>query len=229
MNINQAFQSAADHKKAKLSLRFFKTGKGEYGEGDVFLGIAVQKIRKIAKEFKNISLGEVQKLLDSEIHEKRLCALVILIKKYKTADEIEKKDIFDFYMKNTRRINNWDLVDLSAPNIMGHYLHDKDKKILHELSVSADLWKKRIAVLATFYFIRKDDFKDAIKIAETLLNDAHDLIHKAVGWMLREIGKRNQEIEEDFLKKHRKSMPRTMLRYAIEKFPEEKRKFYLKN
>jgi len=222
--------SKANQEKAKVLQGFFKTGKGEYGEGDIFLGIVVPEQRKIAKKFADLELAELQKLLESKIHEERLASLFILVAKFKKAKENEKlrKEIFDFYLANTRNINNWDLVDLSAPNIVGNYLIDKDKSILFKLAKSKNLWEKRIAVLATFEFIRRNEFETTFRIAEILLNDNHDLIHKAVGWMLREIGKRDPEAEEKFLKKHYGKMPRTMLRYAIEKFDEKKRRFYLK-
>ncbi len=213
--------------KAKLLQKFFKTGKGEYGEGDIFLGIIVPVQRRIANEFKELDIGLIHKLLNSRVHEKRLIALLILIKQFEKADKTLKKYIFDFYLKNTKNTNNWDLVDLSAPNIIGNYLMDKDRKILYELANSSYLWEKRIAIISTFAFIRKNDFDDAIKISEILLYDKHDLIHKAVGWMLRELGKRNKKILEDFLKKHYKKMPRTMLRYSIEKFDENERKMWL--
>jgi len=217
----------ADKKQAKILQGFFKTGPGQYGEGDLFLGIKVPVQRKACKKFKDMPLDDVQDMLDSKIHEYRLSALFILVNKYKKADEKMKKEIFDIYLKNTKNINNWDLVDLSAPNIVGDYLLDKPKDILYTLAKSNNLWDKRIAILATFTFIRKNSFEDTLRISEILLNDKHDLIHKSVGWMLREIGKRDQKTEEVFLKKHNKNMPRTMLRYAIEKFDEEKRKFYL--
>jgi len=214
-------------KKIKTLSRFFKTGKGQYGEGDIFLGIPVPEQRKVAKKYVDLSLNSLQKLLFNKIHEYRLTALIILVSKYKKADNLNKSKIFNFYLKNTKNINNWDLVDLSAPKIVGNYLIDKDKDILYKLAKSNDLWERRIAILATFTFIRRDNFKDALNISELLLHDNHDLIHKAVGWMLREIGKRDQKTEEHFLKKHSFEMPRTMLRYAIEKFEKKKRKFYL--
>ena len=215
-------------KRAEASAWFFKTGKGEYGEGDVFLGITVPEQRKIAKKYFNLSLNNLKILISSKIHEYRLISLFILINKYKKSDNKDKKKIFNFYLKNTKCINNWDLVDISAPNIVGDYLLDKDRKILYKLAKSENLWEKRISIISTFRFIRENQFKDTLKISEILLNDEHDLIHKAVGWMLREIGKRDQKAEEKFLKKYYKTMPRTMLRYAIEKFEENKRKFYLK-
>jgi 3-methyladenine DNA glycosylase AlkD len=213
--------------KAKFLQRFFKTGKGEYAEGDVFLGIVVPVQRQIAKKYKELSFIELKVLITSKYHEERLIALLILVERFKKADENEKEIIVKFYLNNRKGINNWDLVDLSAPKILGQYLIDKDRKILFRFAKSNDLWEKRIAVLSTFAFIRNNDFEDALKIYEILVNDKHDLIHKAVGWMLRELGKIDLKEEEEFLKKHYKTMPRTMLRYAIEKFPEKKRKAYL--
>jgi 3-methyladenine DNA glycosylase AlkD len=213
--------------KEKILASFFKTGKGQYGEGDVFLGIPVPEQRKVAKKYVDISLKDLQKLLKSKIHEYRLTALIILVSKYNKADNANRDKIYNFYLKNTKNVDNWDLVDLSAPKIVGDFLSNKDKTILSQLAKSNNLWERRIAILSTFAFIKNNDFKDAISISELLLYDEHDLIHKAVGWMLREIGKRDQETEEQFLRKYCSEMPRTMLRYAIEKFDEEKRKFYL--
>ncbi len=212
-------------KKAKILQRFFKTGPGQYGEADIFLGIMVPQTRVIAKKYKNLLLKEIEELLSSKIHEERLGALLILVHKYYNSQN--KKEIFDFYVDNASKINNWDLVDLTAPKIMGNWLLNKPKDILYELVKSDNLWEKRISIISTFAFIKEKQFDDTFKISEILINDKHDLIHKAVGWMLREIGKRNLEVEENFLKKHYKNMPRTMLRYAIEKFPEAKRKAYL--
>ncbi|MBS3100170.1 DNA alkylation repair protein [Candidatus Pacearchaeota archaeon] len=225
--LKKELNSIANPEKAQILQRFFKTGKGEYGEGDIFLGIIVPEQRKIAKKYSDLTLNALKELLNSEIHEHRLISLFILINKYKKSDEAEKKKIFDFYLLNTRKINNWDLVDLSAPNIVGEYLANKNKDILYSLAKSDNLWEKRIAVLSTFSFIKEKNFNNSLKISEMLLNDKHDLIHKAVGWMLREIGKRNVNSEKEFLDKHYKVMPRTMLRYAIEKFPEEERKRYM--
>ncbi|MAH46257.1 DNA alkylation repair protein [Candidatus Pacearchaeota archaeon] len=231
--LRKEMQKNANSEKAEILQGFFKTGVGQYGEGDVFLGIVVPMQRKIAKQFwKAVSLEDIQELLNSEIHEERLIGILILIEKYKIADDAEKKKIFDFYLNaaGNGRINNWDLVDLSAPNIVGDFLADKeDRKVLYDLARGENLWEKRIAIIACFAFIRKQDFKDALKISEILLDDKHDLIHKAVGWMLREIGKREQEVEERFLQESEryKKMPRTMLRYAIERFEEGKRKGYL--
>lgn len=214
--------------KAKILGRFFKCGQGEYGAGDKFLGITVPEQRKIVKKyFQIIEIGELEKLLKSKFHEARLTALLMLVEKFVRGEEKLKNQIYKLYLKNAKRVNNWDLVDLSAPRIIGGYLLNKDRKILYRLAKSKNLWERRIAVLAMFMFIREKDFTDALKIAEILLNDKHDLIHKAVGWMLREIGKRNPKVEENFLKKYYKKMPRTMLRYAIEKFPEKKRQYYL--
>jgi len=206
---------------------FFKTGKGQYGEGDIFLGIKVPILRKTAKEYFDLSLKDIQKLIDSKIHEHRLIALFVLIKKYETTEN--KKEIFNFYLKNAKQVNNWDLVDLSAPNIVGNYLLDKERSILYKLAKSDNLWEKRISILATFAFIKNGESKDILKISRIMLNDDHDLIHKATGWMLRELGKKvSQAEEEKFLKKYYKVMPRTMLRYSIERFNEKKRQYYMK-
>lgn len=226
-DIQQKLCELADPEIAEHSQRFFKTGPGEYGEGDKFLGIRVPNIRKIARRFKQISLEETEKLLHSHFHEERLCALVILVNKFNKAGPKEKKNIFNLYLSNTKYINNWDLVDSSAQYIIGQYLLDKDRAILYSLAKSDNLWERRIAIMSTFYFIKNDDFDDTLVIAEHLLNDEHDLIHKAVGWMLREVGNRKIEVEERFLDKHIEDMPRTMVRYAIEKMPEDKRQSYL--
>jgi 3-methyladenine DNA glycosylase AlkD len=217
----------ANKEKAKILQGFFKTGPGQYGEGDVFLGITVPVIRKLAKECRGTTVADAVQLLKSSIHEERLFALFLLVSAYSKGDESLKKKIYTLYLKNTRYINNWDLVDLSAPNIAGNYLEDKSRKPLYEFAKSRDLWKRRIAILATFSFIRQNDFLDALKISKILIADDHDLIHKAVGWMLREVGKRNLSAEEKFLLQYYKKMPRTMLRYAIERFPEVKRQRYL--
>jgi 3-methyladenine DNA glycosylase AlkD len=219
----------ANPRQAEILQRFFKTGKGEYGEGDVFLGIKVPVVRKTAAKYNDLSLKEIIELLHSKIHEHRLASLVILIEKYRKAGEKWKGEIFNLYLKNLRHINNWDLTDLSAPSVIGHYLLDKDRKILYQLAESKNLWERRISIIATFEFIKHGQIRDTLKIAERLVHDEHDIIHKAVGWMLREAGKRvSQAEEEKFLKKYYQNMPRTMLRYAIEKFDEKTRKFYLK-
>jgi len=226
--IQKELKLLSNPKQAKILQGFFKTGPGQYGAGDIFLGVKVGPIRKIALKYQNLDLQEVIKLLPSKIHEERQVALFILTEQFKKADQIKKKKIFNLYLKNTKHINNWDLVDLSAPKIVGQYLSDQPRKKLYQLAVSRNLWSRRIAMLACFAFIKNNDFKDALKIAKILLKDQHDLIHKAVGWMLREIGKRNQKIEEKFLKQHYQQMPRTMLRYAIERFSVSQRKKYLK-
>ncbi|MDD4290134.1 MAG: DNA alkylation repair protein [Patescibacteria group bacterium] len=222
-------KSLEDKNQAKHLQRFFKTGPGQYGEGDVFLGIKVPIQRQIVKKYFNIPLKDAEKLLQSKIHEQRLVALLILVKKYETSKtDLDKKKIFDVYIKNKKHINSWDLVDLSAPNIVGTYLLNKDRKILYEFANSNHLWTKRIAMLACFTFIKNKETRDTLEIAKILLNDKHDLIHKAVGWMLRELGKRiSEEKEEEFLIKYYKKMPRTMLRYAIERFNDKKKKFYM--
>lgn len=225
--LRKRIKTLASSDIAKTMQWFFKTGKGEYGEGDVFAGLKVPTQRKIAREFKDLSLADLKELLHSKIHEERLISLLILVNNYERGDEKEKKSIYTFYIKNRMGINNWDLVDLSAPKIVGKYLFDKDKSILFKFASSKNLWERRIAILSTYEFIRNHQYDTTLKIAKILLEDEHDLIHKAVGWMLREIGKKDLKVEEIFLKKHYKKMPRTMLRYAIEKFPEIKRKKYL--
>lgn len=213
--------------KAKLLSGFFKTGKGQYGEGDVFYGVTVPQSRKVAKEFFELSLPEIKKLLFSKIHEERLIALVILVSQFQKGDETKKEKIYNFYLQNAQRVNNWDLVDTSAHKIVGAYLLDKNPSILITLARSKNMWERRIAIIATAAFIGKNKFKHTFRIATLLLNDKEDLMHKAVGWMLREVGKRDVVTLEAFLLPHYKTMPRTMLRYAIEKFPEIKRKKYL--
>jgi len=227
-NLRKDLKKSSNKDKAKLLQRFFKTGKGEYAEGDIFLGISVPQQRKLAKKYSNLDILTLQSLLDSKIHEERLIALLILVENYKKSHEEQKYQISSFYLKNTKNINNWDLVDLSAPNILGNYLLEKPKDILFKLAQSSLLWEKRISIISSFAFIKNNQFDTTLKIAKILLNDSHDLIHKAVGWMLREIGKRSLQEEENFLKTSYNEMPRTMLRYAIEKFPEEKRQAYLK-
>jgi len=219
--------SESNKQQAKTSQWFFKTGKGEYGEGDVFAGIKMPVQRKIAKDFENLKYNDIKKLMSSKIHEERMIGLLILQRKYEQGDEKEKEKTFNFYIRNRKGINNWDLVDISAPKIVGAHLLDRDKKLLYEFASSKNLWERRIAILSTFTFIRAGKFGTTFKISDILLDDNHDLIHKAVGWMLREIGKKDLNAEEKFLKPRYKKMPRTMLRYAIEKFPEVKRKKYL--
>ena len=226
--IKTKLKQIANKEKAEVLQRFFKTGPGEYGEGDVFIGVKVPDLRKVAKDFQDIATEDVIVLLESAIHEERLLALLILVRKYVKGNETAKKRIYRLYLKKTKFINNWDLVDVTAHHIVGDYLMDKNKAPLYRLAKSEDLWERRIAILATFYFIKHGKYEETLKIAKILLTDKEDLIHKAVGWMLREIGKRDMIFEEMFLKQHYKEMPRTMLRYAIEKFPEPKRQKYLK-
>jgi 3-methyladenine DNA glycosylase AlkD len=218
----------ADQKQALILQRFFKTGPGEYAEGDKFLGIKVPVLRGIARQHQDLSLKETENLLHSSFHEERLLALFILIFHFNKADSKKKEKIYRLYLKSTRYINNWDLVDVTAKFIVGAFLLDKNKGILSELAQSKDMWERRIAILSTFHFIEKGRFDDTLRIAKILLNDREDLIHKALGWMLREVGKRSLNTEECFLKKYYKVMPRTALRYAIERFPEKKRQAYLK-
>jgi len=228
LEIRKEIKKQANPKQAVILQRFFKTGKGEYGEGDIFYGIKVPVQRTIAKRFKDLAFEDLKVLISAKVHEERLVAAFIVVDQYKRSDEKKKKIVFDFYLKNRKGINNWDLVDLSAPKIVGAYLIDKEKDLLYKFAVSKDLWEKRIAIISTQTFIREHFFEDTLNISEILLQDKHDLIHKAVGWMLREVGNRDLETEEEFLKKHYKTMPRTMLRYAIEKFPEQKRIAYLR-
>ncbi|MBW1616260.1 MAG: DNA alkylation repair protein [Deltaproteobacteria bacterium] len=226
--IKTELKQTGDDKIARHSLRFFKTKKGEYGEGDRFLGIRVPVLRKIAEKYQNISINDISELINSKYHEQRFFAVVIIINAFKKGNENIKKRIYEFYLNNTKFINNWDIVDVSASNIAGAYLEDKDKKPLYDLALSKNLWKRRIAIVSTHHFIKKNNFKDAFNISDMLLTDKEDLIHKAIGWTIREVGKRSLETEEKFLKNRYKNMPRTMLRYAIEKFEENKRKKYLK-
>jgi len=218
----------ANEEQAMVLSRFFKTGKGQYGEGDIFFGIKVPAIRNVAKNFYGIDLFGIQKLLDSEIHEVRFAGLNILINKFEKGTTSDKEKIFNFYLKNIKKnINNWDLVDLSCPHIIGCYLFDKDRKVLYDLAKSSNLWERRVAMISTFYFIKRNDFKDALSLSEVLLFDEHDLINKAVGWMLREVGKRDIELEREFLMRNYMSMPRVALRYAIEKMTEGERNFFM--
>lgn len=226
--IQSKLKGLANKKNAEVAQRFFKTGPGEYGEGDIFLGIRVPVLRGLAKGYQTITLKEAEHLLKSPIHEERLLALFILIRIYSRAEEDIKKAIYELYLKNTKFINNWDLVDASAEYIVGDFLLGKEKNPLYQLAGSKNLWERRISIMSTFCFIKRRQYTETLKVAKTLLNDKENLIHKAVGWMLREIGKRDLSLEEEFLKAHYKEMPRTMLRYAIEKFPETKRQGYLK-
>jgi 3-methyladenine DNA glycosylase AlkD len=221
MSIQSDLQKAGNKERAEHSARYFKTGKGEYGEGDMFAGLTVPVVRSVAKRYRDLPIADVEKLLHSPIHEYRLTALIILTYKKLT------KDIVDLYLRNTKYINNWDLVDLSSHEILGTYLLDKPRSILYGLAKSKNIWERRIAVISTFAFLRSSDYADSMKLAELLLHDPHDLMHKAVGWMLREVGKRNENVLVDYLSTRYKTMPRTMLRYAIEKFPPARRQKYL--
>ncbi len=223
-NIRDELRKFSDAKIAEHSQRFFKTGKGEYGEGDKFLGIRVPVLRKLAKKYKNISLDEIVELLKSPFHEERLLAVFMLVNAFKKSSDEVRKNIYEIYLANTEFINNWDIVDSSAHFIVGAYLRNRDKKSLYTLAKSENLWERRIAIIATFHFIKNNEFADALKISRILLTDEEDLIHKAVGWMLREIGNRNIETEEKFLKKHYKKMPRTMLGMQSKNFPKRRDK-----
>ena len=227
-DIRQAFRRLSDANRAQHSQRFFRTGPGEYGEGDVFLGITVPQIRKMAKRCAKLANAEIVELLRSSYHEERLLALLVFVAKFKQEDEKQRKTIYNLYLKHKKHINGWDLVDLSAPNIVGTYLLNRDTSVLYKLARSKRLWDRRIAIMATLTFIKQHQFDDTLKIAEILLQDEEDLIHKAVGWMMREIGNRDLLAEEAFLRVHYQRMPRTMLRYAIEKFVENRRQQYLK-
>jgi len=226
--LRKELKGHSSKEKAKILQRFFKTGPGEYAEGDVFIGVKVPQIRAVVKKYNDINLKDVVGLLHSKIHEERLTSLLIIVLKYAKAQNKEREKIYKIYLKNTKYINNWDLVDLSAEHIVGAFLKDKSKKPIYRLVKSKVLWKRRIAMLSTFHYIKNNMFDDALRVAIMLMLDKEDLIHKAVGWMLREVGKRDLNTEEQFLKKHYKKMPRTMLRYAIERFPESRRQAYLK-
>ncbi len=225
----RALELLQNKERAIISQRFFKTGKGEYGEGDQFWGITVPDCRKVAKRYRDFDLSELTDLLRHPVHECRLVALLILVEKMKTVTGAGKdEEIVQYYLQNTRFVNNWDLVDLSADKILGPYLLQREKKILFQLAASSLLWERRMAIIATFHFIKQGEFATTLEISKALLNDHQDLIHKAVGWMLREVGKRDQPVEEAFLRQYSTKMPRTMLRYAIERFPEDTRQKYLK-
>ena len=228
-NLRTEFRQCANEKDARVLRQFFKTAPGQYGEGDIFLGIRVPVIRKFVKHYyEQISLRETRCLLNSKFHEERLLGVLILVAKFQKGDDELQRLVYEMYLSCSPRVNNWDLVDLSAGQIVGAYLFARDRSPLHALAESDLLWDRRIAIVSTFYFIRKNEFEDTMDISLKLLHDDHDLIHKAVGWMLREVGKRDQLCEEHFLRKHYRTMPRTMLRYAIERFPEALRQDYLK-
>ena len=226
-SVRRDIRKAADPGRAESHKWFFKTAPGEYGAGDRFLGVTVPQLRAIAREYRDMPLKYVVTLLRSPWHEERLLALLILVRQYVRADTRTRKAIHQLYLRNTRSINNWDLVDSSAAQIVGAHLETGDRRVLRRLARSKSVWERRIAMIATYHYIRRRDFKDALAIAALLRRDEHDLIHKAVGWMLREIGKRDRTAEERFLRQYSHVMPRTMLRYAIEKFPQPLRRKYL--
>lgn len=226
--LREKLHALADAGRVGDLQRFFKTGPGEYAEGDHFIGVRVPQIRKLVKAYPDIPLEEMEKLLQSEVHEERLMALLLMVQRYQQGDGKVRKKLYQLYLGSTKYINNWDLIDVTAKNIVGAWLEDKSRKPLYKLARSKSLWERRIAILATFRYIPANDFDDCLKLAQMLLKDEHDLIHKAVGWMLREVGKQDRAVEEAFLQQHYQSMPRTMLRYAIERFPEKRRQAYLK-
>ncbi|MDD2902477.1 MAG: DNA alkylation repair protein [Syntrophales bacterium] len=226
--VQKELESLGDASRAKNLQRFFKTGPGEYAAGDRFRGLRVPVLRKLAKKYQDLSVAEAEVLLKSPWHEDRLLALFILIRHYYGGGQAVKDEIHRLYLRNTRWVNNWDLVDASAPHLLGHYLADRDRDTLTRLAASQNLWERRMTIIATLYFIKQQEYDETLKIAGLLLGDPEDLIHKAVGWMLREVEKRENAVAEAFLQAHYRQMPRTMLRYAIERLPEDRRQAYLK-
>ena len=226
--ITNKLQALSDAEKREIFPKFFKAGKGEYGEGDRFLGVTVPNIRAIAKLHKDVSIEEIRELIQSEWHEVRLCALIIMVEKSKKKDEALRKELFNLYLSQTKRINNWDLVDLSCRFIIGEYLLDKSRDILYQLAQSPLLWDNRIAIVSTYAFIRKGQLEDTYALSDLMIHHPHDLMHKAIGWMLREAGKRDSNRLYDYVMNHRADMPRTMLRYAIEKFSPKERSMLMK-
>lgn len=222
-----AIRAKANPEIAEHAARFFKTAKGEYGEGDRFHGVRVPVVRALVKDFRDAPLRSVVSLLKSPWHEERLFAVLLMAEQYKRGDADKRQSIFDAYLENRAFMNNWDIVDSSAHKIVAPHLEEGSRDLLYELASAASIWDRRIAMMATYHYIKRDDYADTLKLARILRDDEHDLIHKIVGWMLREVGNRDRAIEERFLKQHYKNMPRTMLRYAIEKFPEARRKAYL--
>lgn len=221
-------KSFGTEERARVNRSFFKAGEGGYGQGDRFVGVAVPHVRTVLQEFRELPVQEILKLLQSEVHEERLLALLLLVRRYEEGDGTERKRIFDLYLAQTKWVNNWDLVDASAPGIVGVHLEGRSRRLLLRLAKSKDLWERRIAIVSTLHLIRLGEFGDTLAVAEVLLRDEQDLIHKAVGWMLREVGKRDQRALEEFIARHYAAMPRTMLRYAIERFPEARRQAYLR-
>ncbi len=228
--IQNDLEKLQNREKAKQMQRFFKTGKGEYGEGDIFLGLSVPAQRKIASKYKAVvSLDDIHVLMNSNIHEHRLTAIFLLVQLYnKQKSDADKKEIVDFYLNHTYAVNNWDIVDSSAHKILGHWLFNKDKSILFKLAKSENLWEQRISMIACMHDIKKGEYETTLEIADLLLHHKHDLIHKAVGWMLKEISKQDLQVTDNFLKTRCQTMPRTCLRYAIEKFPKDRRQAFLK-
>jgi 3-methyladenine DNA glycosylase AlkD len=225
--IKKVINDAGNPEAARQLQRFFKTGEGQYGEGDTFVGVKLPPLREIAKQYRDLSLPDIKELLHSPIHEHRMVALVIMVLQFKRGSQEQKHALYDLYLTNTAHINNWDLVDLSCRDIVGGYLADKSHQPLYDLARSPDLWERRIAMVSTWWFIREHDLEDTFAIAELLLGDKHDLIHKAVGWMLREAGKRDEKALKRFLDQHAAHMPRTALRYAIERFGPEDKMHYM--
>jgi len=225
--IRKEFKAMANDAIAEHSQRFFKTGKGEYGENDRFLGIRIPLVRQQVKRHRGAPIRAIKAMLKSPWHEERMFGVLSLVDRFKRGDEAQQRDIFDYYLDNIRFVNNWDLVDSSAHWIVGPWLESRSRRRLYRLARSKDLWERRVAIISSYHFIRREDFSDTLALAELLLHDEQDLIHKAVGWMLREVGNRDRKAEVRFLKKHYRNMPRTMLRYAIEKFPQAQRKAWL--
>lgn len=226
-DMRAAIRAQADPEIAEHSARFFKSGKGEYGDGDRFHGVRVPVVRSLVKEFRDAPLRSVVPLLKSPWHEERLFGVLLMAEQYRRGDADKRQAVFDAYLNNRAYVNNWDIVDSSAHKIVAPHIEDGPRDLLYNLAMAESLWDRRIAMMSTYYYIKKDDYVDALKLARILRDDEHDLIHKVVGWMLREVGNRNRGVEEKFLKQNYKRMPRTMLRYAIEKFPEARRKAYL--
>lgn len=226
-DVRAAIRAQADPEVAGHSARFFKSGKGEYGEGDRFHGVRVPVVRSLVKDFRDAPLRSVVSLLKSKWHEERLFAVLLMTEQYSRGDADKRQAVFDIYLNNRAFVNNWDIVDSSAHKIVGPHLENRSRELLYDLATSESLWDRRIAMMSTYHYIRKNDFTDTLKLARALRDDEHDLIHKVVGWMLREIGNRDRAVEEKFLEQNYKKMPRTMLRHAIEKFPETRRQAYL--
>jgi 3-methyladenine DNA glycosylase AlkD len=229
-NLKQSILQLASPERAIIATRFFKTGKGQYGEGDIFIGVSNPQVQAVVKEFyKNVQMAEIQELINDTVHELRFVGLLVLVVKFPKSSPTQQQEIVDFYLKNVRQINNWDLVDCSAYKILGKFLLHKDRQILYDLAESGHLWSERVAVVSTFEFIRNGQFTDIFRLSEKFLTHPHDLMHKACGWMLREVGKRDELALEEFLEENLTKMPRTMLRYAIEKMVQKKRLGYLSN